>query len=339
MPLSLAVSDVVEKASRELDNPLIESNIVLKGALLNTYSLGSFDDVAKLIERECGNKMCFARIYIEEPVEATLSLYVSNGVVVAAILKLGGETVYGVQAVKDDRVARATRIRMVLYEIDVNMLATAASSVVEYFTKVRRGLEVATEVAKPRVAEEATARAMPSPGMSVVQARRMILDDVKRLGLPVTDLTIAEGERFTTVDVICDKSKPLYSPEEVGLVVLKRIFQYSTQSKDIRLSVHHRKTYAKTYEASKKKMWIALGTAPEYILVKFEGNLRIEDIKYKEKRGVLDVSIVLRRESLYSVASVQEIARGLYEEMKKVWDGELRVRVRIGRFGLEGRAP
>jgi len=347
----LAKEEVLEKASRQLDDPFIESNIVLKGALLNTYSFTSIDDANKTLEKMCSDKLCFARIYVEEPFEATLSIYVNRGTIVAAILKASGTTVYGSKAVMDERLSKASRLRMVLYGVDPELLGSIASSVLDYFrkaseprapsTSIATGVAkaIAKTVAEKSVSVETSAASPPAQGLSMVQTRKMVLDDVKRIGLPVMDLTIAEGERYMTVDVICDRGKPLYSPEEVGLVVLRKLFQYSRQEKDIRLSVHHRKTFAKTYEASRKRMWITLGIAPEYILVKFKGNLRVEDIKYKEKKGVLEVSIVLRKETLYSVANVQELARELYEEMRKEWGDNLRVKVRIGRFGLEGRAP
>ncbi len=338
MSVDLVREDIVDKASRELDNPLIESRIILRGNLVGTYSSTSFRDVIDTTSNVCRDKLCFARIHIEKPFEGVLAIYVLNGKVLGAVLKFDNQVLYGVNALKNDVVAKIAKARIVIYEFKPDMLADIAKSLTQYMELLR-----SVEVAERREPERAVEKLAPGPravaAPSLRELRGELMKFLSDLGFELIDLTLAEGEKLVAVDIICDKSKPLYNPEEVSLPLLRRLLTSVSINKDVRVSVHHKKTFSRTYEISKKDLWVLLGLIPELILVKYRGGLRIDGLKYREGRNSLDISIVLRRETLYSTVSVQDLAKEIYEELRKHWGGRITVRVRIGRFGLEGRAP
>ncbi len=295
--------------------------------------MSSFNEIAGAVEK-CRDKLCYARIHIEKPSEGILSIYILKGRVFGAVLRIGSDVFYGVQALKNKSVTKLSRARVIVYEFSPDVLAPASESLAQYlgFAEERAKTVEIGVAEKPR--EEARAAIQ-----SIEDLRKKILGELANLGFSITELTIAEGAKVFAIDVIYDKSKPLHNPEELSLPLLRLLLIYYAVDKDVRISIHHRKTFSKTYEISKRDLWILLGLVPELILTKYGGGLRIDDIKYKEKRGEIEISITLRREALYSIANVQDIARELYEELKKHWHGKLSIRVRIGRLGLEGRAP
>jgi len=324
--------DAIERVSRELDNPLIVSRIILRGSLLKTTLSTDFSKAMNMIMQLCRDRLCFARIHIEKPFRGVLNLYVVNGKVLGVALKLNSNVVYGLEALKNDRVLQMTQARVTIYEFKLDMLMDIAKSLTQY-------IESLTEV---KVVEAKSSKEIIETRQTVptfTDLRRDIISYLSKLGFDIIDLTLAEGEKVFAVDVIYNKSSPLYNPEEVSLPLVRRLLTKTPIDKDIQISIHYKRTFAKTYRITERDLWIVLGLVPEIILTKYRGGLRLDSMKCRRVGRFLEISITLRRESLYSTVSVTELAREIYNELKKQWNGDLVVRVKIGRFGLEGRAP
>jgi len=64
-------------------------------------------------------------------------------------------------------------------------------------------------------------------------------------------------------------------------------------------------------------------------------NLLLDKYRYRLKNKRLEISLVLKRSTIYSTRSIGDIVREIHGEMKNYWDGELVVKARIGVWGLE----
>ncbi len=322
----------IEALSRRLDDVVVRSFVLLKGRVLVSRSFESFNDFMKTLEEVCRSGWCYSVLDLYKDGEKDrFEAYTKDGRIVGCILSLSDRKLYGLEALTELRVREAsyTRVWATIYSFDSEVLKSLLGGIdIDIVGASPRAIEVPTP--KPI---ETESRTKPLEGKDL---RSMVTESLSRLGIEVLDVAVAEGEQFVVIDVTCRRRSSTTSLRELVFLVAKQVLLAMGTRKPLKITIHCERVYSEVVDVSNPDLVIVLGTIPEILA---RHGFGIDKLKYEVKNGRLDLRLVLRREGLYSSIGIEQLVRELYNELKKVWRGDLSIRAKIGAFGLEARAP
>lgn len=303
----------IESISKALMNDLILiSRILLKGKILISRKFSSGDEVISNVVNMCSDSACYLSVRVGS--EAIFKAFIVNGEVVGCSLERSREVIYGRRALTSFRESKGELIAT-LYSFNKSMLERSLSMFSVQLPKAKK--EISRIALNPKDA---------------------IMKNLSKLGAPVTDVGIVDGREYVVIDVICDSSKALPSFRDLIFATIGAyVDSLSKVGKKVKVTIHHRKTYSESYDVrGNERMWRAIGNIP---LILWKHGLYIDRLRYSVKGGVLEVHLTLKRYDIYSTASIDQVAKEIYEALRKVWGGAVVVRAKIGTLGLEARVP
>ncbi len=323
---------LLREISGRLGDVVFVSGVLLRGALLFSSKVSSVEELERIICGECRDRLCYVhlRLYSGSGAEVGEAGLILHGeVVLGAFLRMGRDKVLGGDALR--------RISSLLTEGRVFARAIAYSVGQDALPDHDRELimralnTVAEEPRAEEVVERPVAGMGGETGLEEVVAGRLV-----RLGVPVLDVVVAEGKKYIVIDIMCNEDEPIPDPGNTSLLAASIYLDLRGEAGAgrIRVTIHHKKTYSFTYGAEGLDAVVLrmLGRAIEKL---WSMNLLLDRYKYRLKDKRLEISLVLKRTTIYSTKNIWDIAREIYSEMKKYWDGELVVKAKIGAWGLE----
>ncbi len=333
---------IMDYLSRRFDDVLLISKVVLKGRLLSLRTLGPGEDVAGYIKGVCGDDLCYADLRLVGPGEneiGEIELFLYRGKIIACIGEIKGRKIYGSKAIDSLKRLSSSEISSFIvrvYSFDQSLISEDLRRTILESAGATPGqdsVERLWESGKDR--DKDSARTVGEPDVYIAT----------RLGLiciPAVNVSIRRGEKQTLIDVFCDEESDIPPPKNIALATIKYYIEAVGEDRAgglVRITVHHRKPkYTETYDLSRDaRIWRLLGSIPE-IIQKY--NLYVEKLKYKVRsNGVLEISLVLKRYGIYSNTNIREAVKEIYDKLKQEWKGDLRVKAKIGAWGLEAKYP
>ncbi len=303
----------LEAISKALMNDLILiSRILLKGRILVSRKFSSSEEVINNVVSLCSDRACYLSVRVDN--EAVFKAFIVNGEVIACSLERSREVMYGRRALSTFKEAKGELIAT-LYTFESSMLERSLSMISAQLPKAKK--EVSKIVLNPKDA---------------------IMRSLSKLGAPVTDVGIVDGREYVVIDVICDSSKTLPSFKDLIFATIGAyVDSLGKVGKKVKVTIHHRKTYSESYDVrGKERMWRAIGEIPAVL---WKHGLYIDRLRYSIRGGVLEVHLTLKRYDIYSTASIDEVAKEIYEVLRRIWEGAVVVRAKIGALGLEVKVP
>ncbi len=163
---------------------------------------------------------------------------------------------------------------------------------------------------------------------------------LEKEGIPIVNLVLAKGKKYTVIDVICDEDSEIPDPKNIMLTTLKYYLEYLNSKEvpeNIKITIHHRKTYTGTFNVGKDaEIYKIIGSIPGIV---WKYNLYLDKYKYRLVGNDLELSLILKRTGIYSTINIRDIVRIIYEKIKDKWKGKLILRAKIGTWGLEATYP
>jgi len=358
--------NVVDALSRRLDDVILMSRILLNGTVIASKTLKPSEKLLNIIKEQCKDGPCYAHLRLVSPTGAEVGeakVFLYGGNVVACIMRVGDEKVYGVKAfsaLSRLHAAGIGSVRVIVYGFDLSLLEDDVREAMVKGVSVpqpRREVETRREERLPKLEKVAPTIAKPKPKeVKVKEERKRVTEpttigDVKayvtsklqEVGIPVTNTILAESKRYVVLDIICDEDSEIPPPENIVLAAVRHYIEALGESEaankgKVRVTVHHKKTHSETYDLSKDvRIWKLLGAIPEVL---WKHSLYVDKLKYKIKRGGrLEISLTLKRHGIYSTANIHDVTREIYERLKGEWGENLLVKAKIGTWGMEVRYP
>ncbi len=335
---SLQENEFMDYLSRKLDNVVLMSKIVLNGNLVVSKTLRSSGKIYEYIKEPCREGFCYVHLRLISKGEEVgeLKIFLFRGKVVACIGRIGSEKIYGNNALgvlEKLRSMGIEYIKMIAYSfeqslIDMDLERMITKTIVS--PQPKRAETGEKEIEKKRPAEK-----------KVGDINTYIATKLGLLDIPVVNVAIIRGKNHLLIDVVCDEESEIPPPKNIALATIKYYIEavgVDKAKEKIKVVVHHKKIYTETYDLSRDiHIWRLLGSIPE-IIQKY--NLYAEKLKYNIKNNrALEISLVLKRYGIYSTANIYELTREIYNRLKQEWKGDLRVKAKIGAWGLEAKYP
>ncbi len=327
-------TSLFNEVSNRLGDIIFISNILLRGELVLSRRLPSVEDLEHILGKVCSDKTCYVhvRFYDKNDREiGELKILLHNGYILGTVLGAGTETIVGLKAlnsvdkVKDKDVSY---IRAVVYKISDEILSEQDRELLRKATE---------ELKKPpqRKVEK------PEERREVVKEKpeEKIMRKLEEIGVPVVNIVLAEGKKYTVLDIICDEDREIPDPKNIVLAAIRYFLDEAggKHTGKIKVAVHHKKTYSETIDVGKDAdVYILIGSIPEIV---WKHNLFIDKYKYKLRGNELELSLVLRRSGIYSTINIRDIVKIIYDKIKDKWKGELILKAKIGTWGLEAKYP
>jgi len=304
----------IQSLSKKLDDVVLISKILLNGSLLLSDKISGDVNIRAVLGDVCGDRFCLTTIRLPD---GTSSYIFSRGGQIFACILGGGEgKVYGLEVLNRlSPLASGTRINV--YSFNEDMLGNLLADI---------NAVLSGRVSKPIETKP-------------VDPKSYIVKGLKEIGILASDVALAEAKDYAVIDLVCNTDVPA-PPKDVFLTTLKyyiEAFSVRGLKRKVRIVLHHKKTHTETFDIGDRiNVWRALGSVPKVL---WRHRLYIDKFKYKIKGGRLEISLILKRLSLYSTANMDIVAREVWEEIKKIWEGDVVVKVKLGALGLESRAP
>ncbi len=346
--------------SKLLEDVVVVSRIVLNGEVVSTPAVKSEAELRDSLRRFCSKGLYYVSV---RGGRDEARLLVKDGVIVACSLRRGGSISLGDKALRlitdflgGGSKATIMRFNELILPEDALRRIRSASTTTQATPPAPRPPARPVPLSRERVISGASAGALSTTVKEGAELRRSIeralprrspkeelIEKLNIIGAPVKDAATVEGRDYVIIDLVCDEEKEIPPPNNIALATLRcymECFNLKPEIKRVRVTVHHRKAHAVNFNLKKKEERVilkALGSIPE-LLWKYE--LFIDKYKYKiKRRGVLEVSLVLKRRGIYSTANMGELVKEIYERIKKEWRGGLLVKAKIGAWGMEFRYP
>lgn len=330
---TLEDNELMRQISSVLEDVVFISSVMLRGKLLSSKKIMSFNELADLIQECCRDSFCYThlRIYDRSGMEiGEARILVYDGTIIGATLSLSNKAFSGKEALRQiTDLLENSGVKALIYTIDTDTLSDQAKSILY---KVQEKITGEKEEAVSRT-EEGREAQVREPG-------KEILEKLREKGIPVINVIIAEGKNYVVIDIVCDEEKNIPDPKNVMLLALRYYLELTSEcyTGKIRIAIHHRKTFSKTLtlNAMDTAIHILVGLVIEELWNK---HLLIDKYAYKFKNDTLELSFVLRRTEIYSTMNIQDIVKAIYDRVKSRWKGRLVVKAKIGTWGLEAKYP
>ncbi len=329
-------TSLLNEITSRLDDIVFISNVLLQGELVLSRRLASIEDLEHVLDEVCRDKICYVHIRfydINNEEIGELRIFVYNGVVLGAILGIGTETFKGIEGL--DSIGKisdkgVSSIKAVVYAINDKVLSDRDRDLL---------LKAIEEIKKPSK-KEVKERVEEEKEAPEEKPKNTIMRKLEEIGVPVVNIVLAEGKKYTILDIICDEDQDIPDPKNIMLAAIKYFLEQARGEKymgKIKITVHHRKTYSETFDiGGEADVYILIGSIPEVV---WKHNLFINKYKYKLRGKRLELSLVLQRSGIYSTINIRDIVRIIYDKVKDKWEGELVIKAKIGTWGLEAKYP
>ena len=332
---------VMDYLSRRFDDVLLISKVVLKGRLLSLRTLRPGEDVARYIKDDCGNDLCYADLGLVGPEEkeiGEIGLFLYRGKIIACIGEIKGRKIYGSKAIDFLKRLSSSETRgfiIRVYSFDQSLISEDLRRTILESAGATPGQDRVERLwGSGKDRDKDWVRTAGDPDIYVAT----------RLGLiciPAVNVSIRRGGKQTLIDVFCDEESDIPPPKNIALATIKYYIEavgVDKAKEKIKVVVHHKKIYTETYDLSRDThVWRLLGSIPE-IIQKY--NLYVEKLKYNIKNNrALEISLMLKRYGIYSTANIYEVTKEIYNKLKQEWKEDLRVKAKIGAWGLEAKYP
>ncbi len=340
---TLYTHDQIDKVSKALDNIVVITNILMRGKIVSMLSSGNVQELLTKLHDHLVKGLLMAHIRIMKDREeiGDLKLFIKDGTIIAAILNIENRVFHGVNALEALEKLHGNNYgyRAILYSFDESILPKEIHGLLEH-----KGESLEPTSRLPTSAEH-YGKGRPTNGTSAVTTkkispRQLIGSRLAKLGVPLIDVTLSENPRITIIDIVCDEECPIESPMDVIYLAAKA---YIDAKKDedlpgkLKIIVHHKNVCSKTIDLKKEKDAIKIiGMIPEVI---WKYSLYIDKYKAKKKGDKLEISLTLKRGELYSTVNLLELVREIYDHIKKEYQGNITLRLKIGVWGMEVRYP
>ncbi len=335
---SLQENEFMDYLSRKLDNVVLLSKIVLNGELVTSKTLRSSGEIYEYIKEPCREDFCYVHLRLISNGEEVgeIKVFLFNGKAVACMGSIGNEKLYGnnaLSALENLRSMGIEHVKMMAYSFDQSLIDKSLRKVITK-TIVSPQPE-RTETAEKEIGEKEPAERKVGDINTYIATKLGLLD------IPAVNVAITRGKNHLLIDIICDEESEIPPPKNIALVTIKYYIEavgVGKAKEKIKVVVHHKKIYTETYDLSRDTdVWRLLGSIPE-IIQKY--NLYVEKLKYNIKNNrALEISLMLKRYGIYSTANIYEVTKEIYNKLKQEWKGDLKVKAKIGAWGLEAKYP
>ncbi len=313
MPLETVTNvRTIDKLSKILDDTLLESRIILRGTIILMGLAENVDKVVEHIRSKC-MEACLIKLELDS---TRAEMYMVRGQIIAIKISRDNRTFYGSEALSMIREIASRNVRAIVYAFSLDLFGS-------YLEEIRSVMEIAEA---PKIAESVKPR----------DIHQAIAEDLKSLGIEVSDVVIDDRPDRVAVVVRIPSSARIPSVEELFISVAGDTFMFMDVDKDVDISIEWKKVFRRRFDHRLKNVWKALALIPK-VLTKYY--LHVDKVNFSLRDRSLHVFIMLKREDVYPSVGLSDIAREIYEKIRNIWGGDVKVVVQIGMLGLRAEAP
>ena len=320
------------EASRLLGNAVALANILLNSIIMFSVRIKKLDEISKVISRLDKVGVYLITIYMQyEGGEDLLRFLVVDGNIVGAHANIGGAELFSEEALIKATERPYTTYRVIVHKVPENIVEG-----IDIITEVRKHLRAGKPLA------EIAVKAPRKVEKVAIDISRDIASYLNSIDVKVRELRIVTKEDEIKANVSLSTRECKAKPREVAWIIVERIIAIMGEDRKIDINVvfnGKKKSFEFTSSLSRRIARL-IGIATRHILA--NGGLHVKDVKYKiSKSGEqLEMKFILEKElGATHKMGITDLAKECYKDMKNYWDGNLRVILKMGILGLEGRAP
>jgi len=320
------------EVSRLLGNAVALANILLNSIVMFSVRIKKLDEISKVISRLDKVGVYLITIYMQyEGGEDLLRFLVVDGNIVGAHANIGEAELFSEEALIKATERPYTTYRVIVHKVPENVVE-GIDVIMEVRKHLRAGKPLAEVAVKaPRKVEEVA-----------IDISRDVVSYLNSINIKVRELKIVAKENEVKASISFNIRECKAKPHEIAWIITERIISVMGEDRKININVifnGKRKSFEFASSLSKRIARL-IGIATRHILA--NGGLHIKDVKYKiSKSGEqLEMKFILEKElGATHKMSITDLAKECYNDMKNYWDGDLRVILKMGILGLEGKAP
>lgn len=341
----------IEESSRIFDSALIKARITL---IQEPILSRSGPAACEWIEKEWIDSLArgFYKVVIrfeEDGVEAEATLYVLGGLIIAAIMSISGQKIYGEQAW--NRVAklksRCTAKWIDIYKVPEDILLDifkdkkipslkAAAKPGQPTTKPGKAEEepkpkeaVPRPSEKPRSARPQAREERPEPetakerqGRPIIDLEKEMKDVLIDLGFTPISITIKRDRNTCSIDAVMEPVTPWLDPEVMLYALFSKYVEAYGYPARAKLGISFG-DYRKEIVLERREDMYAARIAGAVIILTNKEDVTVKSVSYRATSdGGLEIIFTPTKES-WKLADVQSVFKKAYKQVARYWRGRL----------------